>query len=86
FLLVFLNLFLLRCVFCCDKGGGGAGGWNNRTRPTGRRSLSLHVPAQENFTALNKMRLALANRSRRAKEEQMPDNVELTIFSKFPLF
>jgi hypothetical protein len=32
------------------------------------------------------MRLALANRSRRAKEEQMPDNVELTIFSKFPLF
>jgi len=26
------------------------------------------------------------DRTRRAKEEQMPDNVEITIFSKYSLF
>jgi hypothetical protein len=32
------------------------------------------------------MRLALANRSRCGKEEQMPDSVEIIIFSNLPLF
>jgi hypothetical protein len=40
----------------------------------------LHVPAQENSTVLNVMRLALANRTRRGKREQMPDNDEISIF------
>jgi len=46
----------------------------------------LNVPAQENSTALNIMRLALANRTRRGKDEQMPDGAGIIIFFTFPLF
>jgi hypothetical protein len=46
----------------------------------------LHVPAQENSTALNIMRLALANRPRRAKEEIEFTNVRIIILAFYPLF
>jgi len=47
---------------------------------------NLHVPAQENSTALNIMRLALANRPRRGKEEIEFSNVRIVILSLFPCF
>jgi hypothetical protein len=60
-------------------GGGGRRGGNNRTRPKGVDDKNLNVPAQENSTALDKMRLALANRPRRAKEEVEFANVRIII-------
>jgi len=46
----------------------------------------LHAPAQETSTALSKMRLALANRPRRAKEEPKFANERIVILVLFPLY
>ena len=62
------------------------GGTIERTPSRGVDDKNLNVPAPENFVALNKMRLALANRLRRGKEEIEFTSVRIIILSLFPLF